>query len=230
MTAPTNENQPEGTVVDPTLETILETMIDEDRIERIDTVLAGRLVGLTALLEDVHKPQNMSACMRTLEAIGIQNVHVIEGDEPFRPNPKITQGCHKWLDVHHHHGPTDAVAALKAAGYRVLATSLEAECTLDELDFSNKTALCFGNELHGISPELAASADETFRLPMYGFSQSFNLSVALGMCMQTAASARRRSIAAPSDMTNDERTELRKRYLRLGRKNSDAILRALAQR
>jgi len=214
----------------PVPESALEDMIDDDRLERMNSVLSARLVGLTVLLEDVHKPQNMSACMRTLEALGIQHVHVVEGDEPFVPNPKITQGCHKWLDVHHHRTARDAVGALRDAGYRVLATSPDAERTLDELDFSTPAALCFGNELHGITDQLRAEADETFRIPMVGYTRSFNLSVALGMCMHTAANARRKAVGSLTDLDAEQAAALRARYLRLSRKNSGAILRALAAR
>lgn len=209
---------------------VLEQIIRPERIERMERVLDARLVGVCALVEDTYKQQNMTACIRTLEAMGIQNVHVIEGDAPFVPNRKITQGCEKWVDLHHHADPEAAAIALRAQGYRVLATSLDAERTIDELDFTAPAALCFGNELAGISPELADLADERFRVPMHGFTQSFNLSVALGICMHTASEARRRAIGARSDLTPPERAALRARWLRLLRKGSDEVVRALSRR
>ncbi len=205
-------------------------MVSPERLERMETVLQGRLGGLVALLEDVHKEQNMSACIRSLEAIGIQNVHVIEGADPFEPNRKVTQGCHKWVDIHRHGNPSDAVAALRARGYRILATSPTAERELSELDFTKPTALCFGNELDGLSASLFDLADETFRIPMTGFSQSFNLSVSVGICMVTAATARRAALGELSDLTEAERDALRNRWLRLLRKGSDEILDALSRK
>jgi tRNA (guanosine-2'-O-)-methyltransferase len=211
------------------LSTLIE-MMDPERLDRMDRVLDGRLRGLTVLLEDVYKPQNMGACIRTLEALGIQDVHVVDGSADFVPNRKVTQGCDKWVDLHHHTSATEAARALRARGYRVLATSLEATSELHELDFSTPVALCFGNELKGITDELASEADETFRIPMFGFTQSFNLSVAVGMCMQTAANARRQAIQASGDLSDDEKAALKRRWIPLARKNAGEILAALSTR
>ncbi len=208
---------------------LLAQMVSPERLERMEAVLDGRLGGLAALLEDVHKEQNMSACIRTLEAVGIQNVHVIEGDAPFEPNRKITQGCHKWVDIHRHSDPAAAVAALREAGYRILAAAPDAARALEDLDFSTPAVLCFGNELAGISAPLFELADETVRIPMAGFSQSYNLSVSVGICLVAAAQKRRRALGAPSDLSDIERAELRARWLVLLRKGSDEILDALSR-
>jgi len=206
----------------------LESMLSEDRVERIDHVLTMRLRGLTAVLEDVHHPQNMGACIRTLEAFGIQDVHVVELRDRFVPNEKITQGCHKWVDLHRHRSASEAVATLREQGFKIVATSLEAERTLEDLDFSQPMALCFGNELDGVTDELFGLADETFKIPMYGFTQSFNLSVALALCMHTATNARRRSLDALTDLSASDRAALRELWIRRACKNSRRIEHALS--
>lgn len=207
-----------------------ESMLSPERTARIDAVLDGRLVGLTVLLEDVYKEQNMGACIRTLEALGVQQVNVIEGDAPFIPNRKITQGCHKWVDIVRHQDAAGAVRALRGQGFRVLVSSPDAEHTLDELDFSTPAALCFGNELHGITDDLAELADERFRIPMYGFTRSFNLSVALSICVHTASNARRRAIDGAGDLGDEQRQTMRRRWVRLSVREADLVSRELSKR
>ena len=207
----------------------LESLLSPERIERIDYVLQMRLRGLTAVLEDVHHPQNMGACIRTLEAIGIQDVHCVELRDRFVPNEKITQGCHKWVDLHRHKSTLDAVHLLRARGFRIVTTSLHAEKTIDELDYSTPMALCFGNELDGVTDELVSLSDETFKIPMYGFTQSFNLSVALALCMNTAARARRSHIGALTDLDDADRAALRDLWIRRACKNTRKIEEALVR-
>ncbi|MFT7622990.1 MAG: tRNA (guanosine-2'-O-)-methyltransferase [Myxococcota bacterium] len=209
---------------------VLLTMMGPERAERMERVLDARLIGLTVLLEDVHKPANMAACIRTVEALGLQTVHIIEDSAEWEPNPRITKGCDKWVDVQPHRDAVSAAKALKAQGFRILATSLEATKTLPELDLGDRVALCFGNELHGMTPELQGLADETFKIPMFGYSASFNLSVSVGICVQVAAAARRAAVGKNSDLSAEERAELRRRWIPLLRKGSDQILEAMARR
>ena len=120
------------------------------------------------------------------------------------------------------------MAHLRSQGFKIVATSLEAEHTLEELDFSQPMALCFGNELDGVTDELFGLADETFKIPMYGFTQSFNLSVALALCMHTASNARRRILGSPTDLKPSEAKALREVWIRRACKNTRRIERALA--
>ena len=208
----------------------LEQMLSPERLERLDAVLDCRLGGLTVLLEDLHKPQNMGACIRTLEALGIQNVHVIDSEDPFIPNGKVTQGCHKWVDVHHHSDVPSAVSQLREQGYQILATSPTAAATLEDLDLSVPSALCFGNELMGMSWQLEQEADQCFRIPMYGYTKSFNISVALGICLNVASRARRIALNQSGDLSDEQKSELRKKWLILSRKHSEQIVAGLSSR
>jgi tRNA (guanosine-2'-O-)-methyltransferase len=206
----------------------LRTLLTDERSQLLDSVLSKRLHGLTVLLEDVHTPQNMSACIRTLESYGIQNVHVVELRDPFVISHKTTQGCHKWVDVHRHATTHDAIATLRESGYRIVVSSLEATQTLNEFDFSIPTALCFGNEKDGISQELEALADAHYRIPMHGFSHSFNLSVALAISVHEASNARKASLGVETDLTSEQAQSLYERWSRLGIKDSDRIVDALS--
>jgi tRNA (guanosine-2'-O-)-methyltransferase len=208
----------------------LEQMLSPERLARLDAVLNCRLGGLTVLLEDLHKPQNMGACIRTLEALGIQNVHVVDGEDPFVPNGKITQGCHKWVDIHRHDDLPKAVAALRSSGHQILVGSPYADKSIEELDFSIPSVLCFGNELEGISWQLEEEADLCFRIPMFGYSRSFNISVALGICVHSAASARRLALGEAGDLSPEQKAQLRKQWLKLSRKHSEQIVAGLSTR
>ena len=206
----------------------LRTMLSDERSQQLDTVLSKRLHGLTVLLEDVHTPQNMSACIRTLESYGIQNAHVVELRDPFVISRKTTQGCHKWIDIHRHATTDDAIATLRETGYRIVVSSLEATQTLNDLDFSIPTVLCFGNEKDGISQELMGEADDRYRIPMHGFSQSLNLSVALAISIHEASNARKASLGVETDLTSEQAQTLYERWSRLGVKDSERIVEALS--
>lgn len=214
---------------DPVVST-LRTMLTDERSQLLDAVLRKRLHGLTVLLEDVHTPQNMSACIRTLESYGIQNVHVVELRDPFVISRKTTQGCHKWMDIHRHATTQDAITTLRENGYRLVVSSLEATQTLDDFDFSIPTALCFGNEKDGISQELLGVVDDRFRIPMHGFSQSLNLSVALAISIHEASNARKARLGVETDLTSEQAQDLYERWSRLGIKDSDRIVEALSSR
>lgn len=208
----------------------LEEMMAPERVAKLDAVLAQRLQGITVLFEDVYKRQNVTACIRTVEAFGLQDIHIIEGETRFEPNKAVSLGCEKWLDIHRHKTAADAVARLRDRGYRVLATSLDADLTIDDVDFTEPACICFGNELKGISAELAGAADTTFRVPMFGHTQSFNLSVSVGLIVAAATKARREALGAPGDLPPERVSQLRELWVRRAKKGSARILRALSTR
>lgn len=208
----------------------LEEMMAPERVAKLDAVLAQRLSGITVLFEDVYKRQNVTACIRTVEAFGLQDIHIIEGETRFVPNKAVSLGCEKWLDIHRHKTAVNAVARLHEQGYRVLATSPDAELTMDEVDFTQPVCICFGNELKGITRELADAADTTFRIPMFGHTQSFNLSVSVGLIVSAATTARRQSLGGPGDLPPQRVNQLRELWVRRAKKGSARILRALSTR
>ena len=188
------------------------------RAERIDRVVAERLGTLTLVLEGVHDPHNLAAVLRTAEGLGLQEVHVILGGSGapagFRPSAKITQGADKWLDVTRHHGPEACVGALRERGFQLFASLLDDEAQpLDQLPFERKIALIFGNEHEGVSRELADACDGCFRIPMYGFTQSFNVSVAAAIAIHTGVAAVRRGVGGSGgNLSRNERAALRRRF------------------
>jgi tRNA (guanosine-2'-O-)-methyltransferase len=159
------------------------------RKEAFDRVLAYRTRHFTFAIEDLHKEKNSSAIMRTCESFGLQDIHVIEGKNYLRPSPLISGGASGWLDIHHYHGEGDnslaCITKLKDKGYQIVATLPGMESvSLADFDISPKSAFFMGDELDGLSQTAIDHADVHLRVPMWGFTQSFNVSVTAGIILQ----------------------------------------------
>jgi tRNA (guanosine-2'-O-)-methyltransferase len=193
----------------------LEPLLTPDRRERIDAVLAARLGSVVPVVEDVYDPHNGAAVIRTAEAFGLQELHVIEPGLRFQAAHGITRGCHRWIDLHRWHDSHDTIAALRGRGFRVLATGPDATRTIDDVAVDAPVAVLFGNERHGLTPRTAAACDETIALPMYGFTQSFNLSVSAALVLSQLAHRRRALLGATGDLAPERRAWLRARWFAL---------------
>ena len=160
----------------------LEEFVSENKQTQIDRVLARRTKHLSLVFEDIDKPHNVSAVLRTAECMGIQDLHFIKNKNDYTVNQNITQGAAKWVTLHHHNKNKNNIAScydlLRSEGYRIYATSLhETSRSIYELDPHEKTAIVFGTEADGISQEAGTAADGYVHIPMQGFTESFNLSV-----------------------------------------------------
>jgi tRNA (guanosine-2'-O-)-methyltransferase len=168
--------------------------ISAHKKERIKQVLAGRTRHITIALEDTFQPFNASAILRTAEIFGIQDIHVVECRNSFRPSVGISRGAVKWLDIHRYTNAATAIKRLKDEGFCIAATSLTSESLpIDQLPVHQKTALFFGNELIGLTPTIMAAADIAVHIPMFGFTQSFNVSASVAICLQQLVSTLRAS-------------------------------------
>jgi tRNA (guanosine-2'-O-)-methyltransferase len=137
------------------------------------------------VLDDIYQVQNISAVLRSCEALGIQDAHVIEIRNALEPCPEIAMGAEKWLSVQRYSGPTcvaDCIHRLKASGYRIVVTSPHAD-TPATLAIDRPVAVVMGNETEGVREEITAQADEFLRIDMFGFTESFNLSVSAAICL-----------------------------------------------
>jgi tRNA (guanosine-2'-O-)-methyltransferase len=184
----------------------------EDRRARIDEVLAARLGSVVPVVEDVFDPHNGAAVIRTAEAFGLQELHVIEPGLRFQAAHGITRGCHRWIDLHRWRDSHEAIAALRGRGFRVLATGPDATMTIDEIGGDRPVAVLFGNERHGLAPRTALACDATVALPMYGFTQSFNLSVSAALVLAQLAARRRAWLGAQGDLSEERLAWLRARW------------------
>ena len=177
----------------------LSGFINEERRERLAKILSQRTRHITVVLEDIYQSQNASAVVRTCECLGIQELHVIENRHEFRLNPAVVQGASKWIDLIKYNRPEQdntraCIKNLRQRGYRIIAMDpAPTGKTVEQLDISDKLALCFGSEDPGLSADLQALADETVRIPIHGFTQSYNLSVSAGISLFTLVSSLRNS-------------------------------------
>ncbi len=171
------------------LTTYLENFLTERRKELFRKVLEQRTRHLTVVLEDLYQPHNASAVLRTCEGLGIQDVHIIENRNKYTVNPDVALGASKWLNLIKYHGTGDntskAIRTLKEQGYRIVATVPGEEAIpLEDFDpAAGKAALLFGTELTGLSEKAISLADEKLSIPMYGFTESFNISVSAGIIL-----------------------------------------------
>lgn len=167
------------------LEHILNTlkpMLTDERIHRLDEVSASRSLNLVSVLENIYDRGNVSAVMRSFEAFGFLQMHLIDAPgAKFKAANRVTKGAEKWLDTHSHSSPQSAVKELKQNGYQIWATDLNTQYSIEDLNWSKPMAIVLGNEKDGVSEELKGMVDGTFRVPMLGFSQSFNISVAAAL-------------------------------------------------
>ncbi|HTF05994.1 MAG TPA: RNA methyltransferase [Bacteroidia bacterium] len=167
----------------------LSQYISENRLAKIEHIAKERTRYLSIAVEDIYQPHNASAVMRSAECFGIQDVHVIENKNKYKPSKEITKGANNWLTMHHYNAAEnntlDCIRTLKKQGYRVIATTPhEKYSMIDKLDVTKgKMALFFGTELEGISEDVRNEADELVRIPMYGFTESFNISVSAAICL-----------------------------------------------
>lgn len=157
----------------------LDGYLTDTRKQRIEEALASRTRDLAIVLEDVASEHNASAVLRTAEAFGVLEVHVVPREAEFKLSRKVSLGSHKWIDLIRHPSPTEAYDRLRARGFSVWASDIHgASVPLSEIPSDRKIALVFGNEHAGLTREAAEAADGRFKIPMTGFVESLNISVA----------------------------------------------------
>jgi len=171
-------------------ETLLEQLYDiitPNKVELFDRLAPLKTEYLTVVLENIFQEHNASAVLRTCESFGIQSLHVIEQQREYKVQRDIARGAGRWVDMHHYNDENATVTcikALKEKGYRILATTPhEDDCTIDNVSLDQPMALVFGTEGDGISQEVMDMADGFVKIPMYGFTESFNISVSAAVSM-----------------------------------------------
>jgi tRNA (guanosine-2'-O-)-methyltransferase len=207
---------------------LLEPRLTERRRERIDHVIARRTCEIACVFDGPYDMGNVSAVLRTCEGLGVQPVHLIETQDKFKESNRVTQGAEKWLDIERWKQPKACVEALQARGYRVCATHLEASRPLAEIDFSQPTALVMGNESAGVSEEVLEAADLRCIIPMAGFTQSYNISVAAALTLYHVRRWRIDHLGREGELSEREQQVLRAHfYLRGVDRAEDYILELL---
>lgn len=188
-------------------------LLTDERRQKIERVVSLRNFDTAVVLEGIYDRGNISAVMRSAEGLGFGNFHVIETQEKFKEANRVTQGADKWVEVQKWKKTADCVKALKEQGYKICVTHLDEKSKpLHEIDFSGKTALVLGNEKDGVTPEMIAAADERIIIPMSGFVQSFNISVAGALSLYHISQDRLKRQGTNASLTEEEQGILRAYY------------------
>jgi len=191
------------------------SLLSPARQARILSVIEARLASVTIVLDRLVDPHNTAAILRTAEGLGLARAHVVPHDpgDDGRAHRRVTQDAQKWIDVERHGSGPACAKELAKRGFEVWAGHLGGSVPLySELPADRPVALLFGNEHEGPSAETIAACKGTFRIPMAGFTQSFNVSVAAGVALAHVTRARRAHLKAPGDLPEDERVKLQQRF------------------
>ncbi|MBL4561066.1 MAG: RNA methyltransferase, partial [Labilibaculum sp.] len=207
----------------------LEGFSNDKRKELLDKNIENRTRYITLVLEDIFQAQNASAVIRSCDCFGIQDLHVIENYNAYKLNPDVVLGASKWIDLHRHHkeerNTLSTILKLKKEGYRIVATTPHTnDILLPDFDLSKgKAAFFFGTELTGLSDEVMNNADEFVKIPMYGFTESFNISVSAALVLSHLTSTLRRS-DVNWQLSDNEKLELKLEWLRKSIRSGDKLL------
>lgn len=196
----------------------LAPLISDERLARIDAVIAQRTRSVVPVLEAVDDPRNVAAILRSADALGVQEVHLIEGAQPFLAARGVTQGAERWLDLRRHATPEAAVASLRGDGFRVYVATMQGDATPADLRGVAKVALVFGNEQSGVTQRLQSISDGGCTIPMRGFAQSLNVSVAAALALYELTRGR------AGDLSAEQRAELRARFMLLSVPRAVAVV------
>ena len=205
----------------------LESFISENKKELFKRIIEYRTRYITVVLEDIYQPHNASAVLRTCDCFGVQDIHIIENRNLYEINPDVALGSSKWLTLTKYNdgnnNTLDTINKLKSKGYRIVATTPHKNDTpLNKLDLSKKTALLFGTELKGLSKVALENADTFVKIPMVGFTESFNISVSAAIILHQLTEKLRES-NFNWQLTNTEKTDIRLDWVRNVVKKSDLV-------
>ncbi len=160
------------------------SFVTENKRQKMQQVLSDRTRYVTIVLEDVFQPHNASAALRSCDLFGVQDVHIVESNYNFKSVSAVSMGSAKWLDLHRYDSINACVKTLKNNGYKIIATTPHTDaCHLPDLSLNQKIALLFGTEKDGLTKEAMNLADGFVKIPMFGFTESFNISVSVALCL-----------------------------------------------
>lgn len=193
------------------------TIISDNKKEMFDRIASERTKHITVAIENVYQEHNASAVLRSCDCFGLQEMHVIEKDNQYKVQRDIALGAGRWVDMFNYNQGTqvtkDCINKLKSKGYTIVATTPHTENTIYDLDLSKPIALVFGTERRGISEEVEKMADTFVKIPMYGFTESFNISVSVAIILNTLRQRLEQS-SYNWKLTSEEQTALKIKWCR----------------
>lgn len=211
-------------MIDNQLLEYLESYLTERRRELFKEILSNRTRHFTLVTEDVYQLHNTSAVMRTCDIFGIQDLHVVEELEGNRIDKEIAMGAQKWVSLHRYGNIGQCITTLKSQGYRIVATTPHKDSQfLDDFDVTQKAAFFFGKESDGLSDKVFSQADSFLKIPMYGFTESLNISVSAAIILQQVVSKLRKT-SIDWKLSETEQLALRLDWAKKTIKSIDSIL------
>lgn len=198
-------------------------MLSDSKMHLVEKNAARRTRFLTVALENLYQSHNTSAVIRNCDCFGLQDVYVI-AKQKFKLNRDVAMGATKWITEHRFaQGESEqCLREIKAKGYKLVATSPNATQTIGELALNQPICLLFGTEKYGLSEAAFSLADETVKIPMYGFTESFNISVSVALCLQEL----RQKMEQDVDhwhLSEEEQLDLKIDWCKKILKNGDAV-------
>ncbi len=208
--------------------TYFSQFLPENKINIIEEKLKLRTEYMTLVLEDIYQSHNASAVLRTSECFGINTVHVIENMNKYSLQTQVAMGAGQWMNVKQYNQSQEnnsmaCLTSLKEQGYRIVATSPHSQgVNLEDFEFNGKFALVFGNEKLGISGDVAEMADDFLNIPMFGFTESLNISVSAGICIHHLIHKLHKS-DVNFQLTEEEQEELKLKWYRRIIRNAEQL-------
>lgn len=202
----------------------LQGFLTPKRKELFDKILEDRTRHFTVVAEDVYQLHNASAVMRSCEIFGIQDMHAIENRNKSRVDKEIAMGAQKWVDLHRYTKTQDCIDRLRAEGYQIVGTTPHIDSQyLHEFDVTKKSAFFFGQEKYGLSKEVLDQADSYLKIPMYGFTESLNISVSASIILQSLVT-KMRNEEVDWQLSEEEKIIVKKQWTKNSIKSIDLIL------
>jgi tRNA (guanosine-2'-O-)-methyltransferase len=213
----------------------LRQFITDRKWDLFKKIIDQRTRYITVVLEDIYQAQNASAVLRTSDCFGIQDVHIIENTNEFKINPDVELGAAQWLNISNYNSLENNTLAtirhLRNIGYRIIATTPHTnDVELENFDLNKgKIALFFGSEQPGLSEIMMNNADEFLKIPMYGFTESFNISVSASIILHQLVEKLKKS-SINWQLNNEEKNEVILNWLKYSIKESEKIIKEYYRR
>ena len=213
-----------------TLYETLSSFYSENKRQLFDRLVQHRTRHIAVVLEDIYQSHNASAVLRSCDCFGIQDVHVVESRNAFNPAGDVAVGSSKWVDYYKHHSITAAYEHLHKQGYRIIATlPHENDSMIGDLDLTQPIALVFGTELTGLTPEAVEGADGYVKIPMYGFTESFNISVCAALSLFSTSERMRANPNIQWQLSEEEQLTLKLLWSLQVIRDGEQVLKQLLQ-
>lgn len=210
-------------------------IITPEKVEKFERIAAARTRHVTVVVENLYQEHNASAVIRSCDCFGVQDIHIIEKNNKFTVNREIALGAGQWITHHHYTDPlyptTKCIQSLKDKGYKIAATTPHTDAyTINSLPIDEPLAILFGTEQTGLSEKALESADYFVKIPMVGFTESFNISVSAALTMNTI----RTRLEAQTDfewrLPKDDQTNLKIEWCKNIIRHPEVVVKDLIRR